>query len=258
MSGLPVYSIYAIQYAGPLRRYGAHVLKSLPWDLPIDIGWFFWVIRGPGATLVVDCGVPPRAALDLKLNGYVDPVEKLRRIGIEADQVDRVIISHIHDDHVGGIRAFPNAQFFVQRQEFEFWIKDPMAQKPMFRGLIDSDANGYLGSLEGTQRLQLIDGDQTIFPGIELLFAPGHTVGLQVVAANTARGTAILGSDCAHLFESYTQDVTSNLITDLVAWMRTYEKLRARASSPDLLFPGHDLRMTTDYPRIAEGVTRLV
>jgi erythromycin esterase-like protein len=80
---------------------------------------------------------------------------------------------------------------------------------------------------------------------------------LQAVAVNTAKGTAILGSDCAHIFRNYQEDWPSAIIVDLVGWMKTY-KLRARASSIDLLFPGHDPIMSENYPELAEGVTRLV
>ena len=80
---------------------------------------------------------------------------------------------------------------------------------------------------------------------------------LQAVVVNTAKGTAILGSDCAHVFRNYQEYWPSILIVDLVAWMKTYEKLRERASSLDLIFPGHDPLMSENYPEVAKDVTRL-
>ena len=81
---------------------------------------------------------------------------------------------------------------------------------------------------------------------------------LQSVAVNTLKGTAIIGSDCAHVFRNYREDWPSALIVDLVGWMRTYDKLRERASSPDLLFPGHDRLMLKNYPAVVKDITRLV
>ena len=81
---------------------------------------------------------------------------------------------------------------------------------------------------------------------------------LQAVAVNTAKGKAILGSDCAHTFRNYQEDWPSTFIADLPAWMRSYDKLREEVSSPDLLFPGHDPAMTSQYEQVAEGVTLLV
>jgi glyoxylase-like metal-dependent hydrolase (beta-lactamase superfamily II) len=106
--------------------------------------------------------------------------------------------------------------------------------------------------------LALLKGDTEILPGITCLLAPGHTPALQVVAVNTAQGTAIVGSDCGHLFRNYREDWPSALIVDMITWMKTYDRLRARASSLDLIFPGHDALMTDNYPAVAPDVTRLV
>ena len=169
-----------------------------------------------------------------------------------------MVITHIHFDHANGAELFPNATFYVQEKEFNFWIKDPVAQKPPFLMLSDPVRNAYLAKLEGTKRLMLINGDQGMLPGVELLFAPGHTPGLQVVAVNTAKGTAIVGSDCAHIFRNYEEEIPSCFIADMVSWMKTYNKVKSKVSSLDLLFPGHDTKMLTDYPKVAEDITRLV
>jgi hypothetical protein len=44
----------------------------------------------------------------------------------------------------------------------------------------------------------------------------------------------------------------------MIAWLKSYDKLRAKASSIDLIFPGHDVIMLQNYPKVAEDVTRLV
>jgi glyoxylase-like metal-dependent hydrolase (beta-lactamase superfamily II) len=116
----------------------------------------------------------------------------------------------------------------------------------------------HLEVLKQNKKLVLLKGDAEIFPGIECLLAPGHTVGLQAVAVNTAKGTAVLGSDCGHSFRNYREDWPSVFITDLKAWLESFDKLRARASSLEMLFPGHDPLMTDNYPAVAENITRLV
>ena len=168
----------------------------------IKINYYIWAHKGHNETLVVDSGVAPPLAQEMGLQGYVNPVHVLKGIGIEASQVQKVVITHIHFDHVNGIGLFPKATFYVQEREFNFWMKDPVAKKPPFLLLSAPDRNADLAKLEGSERLVLIKGDQTILPGIELLLAPGHTPGLQVVAVNTAKGTAIVGSDCAHIFRN--------------------------------------------------------
>jgi glyoxylase-like metal-dependent hydrolase (beta-lactamase superfamily II) len=254
----PIYEIYAVKYAGPFTRPVAKVFWNSDWEKEIQINYYIWVVKGHGETLVVDSGVAPPLAQEMGLQGYVNPVHVLKGIGIEASQVRKVVITHIHFDHVNGMELFPKATFYVQEKEFNFWMKDPVAKKPPFLMLSAPDRNANLAMLEGTERLVLTKGDQTILPGIELLLAPGHTPGLQVVAVNTAKGTAIVGSDCAHIFRNYEEEIPSTFITDMVAWMKTYDKLKSKVSSLNLLFPGHDLKMATHYPEVAEGITRLV
>jgi len=257
-ASLPIYEIYAVKYAGPLISSVAMVLWNTEWENKIERNYYIWVVRGNGETLIVDCGVAPSLARERQIPGYISPVKVLARLGVDASHVKRVIITHINFDHISGIELFPNATFYVQKTEFNFWIKDPIAKKPPFSRVTDPVGNAYLAKLEGTEKLVMVDGDQVILPGIELLLAPGHTPGHQVVAVNTARGTAIVGSDCAHIFRNYEEEIPSIFITDMIAWMKTYDKLKSKVSSADLLFPGHDMKMFTQYPRVAEDITRLV
>ena len=255
---MAAYEIYALKVAGPFTSSGAFLMWLQDWEKVVKRVYYIWCIKGAGGTIVVDAGVSPDLAKERDLAGYVSPAETLSRIDVKADEVPRVILTHLHWDHSSGAHLFPKATLYIQESEYRFWTKDPMAERPVFNRSADEAAIAYVASLEGTDRLTLLKGDQQILPGIECLLAPGHSVGLQAVAVNTAKGTAILGSDCAHLFRNYREDWPSAIIVDLVAWMRTYEKLRARTSSLDLLFPGHDPLMLENYPQVAEGVTRLV
>ena len=252
------YEIYALKYAGPFVRTGAHLLWYRDWDKIEKINYYIWCIRGAGETVVVDAGVTPQIARERELDGYVSPAEVLARINVEADEVRHVVITHMHFDHAGGVSLFPRATFYIQEDEYRFWHENPIAARPPFRQVSDPASNAYLASLEGTDRLVLLKGDRQILPGIQCLLSPGHTVALQTVAVDTPKGTAIVGSDCAHVFRNYTEDWPSCLIVDLVGWMKTYDKLRERVSAPDLLFPGHDRLLLDNYPQVAKDVTRLV
>jgi len=256
-SSIPIYKIYALKYAGPFKRPLAKVIWNRGWEESIEVNYYIWVVQGHGETIVVDCGVAPALAKKMELDNYVSPADVLARIGIEGSKVEKLIVTHINFDHVSGIELFPRATVYVQKREFDFYIKDPISKKPPFLASSDPVGNGYLAGLEGTERLVLVDGDQEILPGIELLLAPGHTPGLQAVAVHTEKGTAILGSDCGHLFRNYEEEIPSCYIVDLVSWMRSYDKLKAKVSSKALLFPGHDVKMLTDYPKVAEEITRL-
>jgi glyoxylase-like metal-dependent hydrolase (beta-lactamase superfamily II) len=254
---IPTYEIYAIKYAGPFTRPASMVYWFQDMDKGIMINYYIFVIRGGGKTIVVDCGCSPAFASERELDGYVKPSEVLERIDVVAAEVKYLVVSHIHFDHVSGIEMFPRATIFIQKKEFNFWMNDPIAERAPFLHVTDPVANRYLEKLKGTERLRLIEGDEEVLPGIELLLCPGHTVGLQAVAVNTEKGIAIVGSDAAHIFSSYRTDIPSAVITDMIAWMKSYDKMRTKASSIDLIFPGHDTGLIDLYPKVADDVSRL-
>jgi glyoxylase-like metal-dependent hydrolase (beta-lactamase superfamily II) len=155
---LPLYEIYAVKYAGPLINSVVMVFWNTDWDKKIERNYYIWVIKGREEILIVDCGVSPSLAKERGIPGYVNPVDVLARIGIEASRIKKVILTHVNFDHISGIELFPDATFFIQEKEFDFWIKDPVAKKPPFLRLSDPKGNQYLAKLEGTKRLVLESG----------------------------------------------------------------------------------------------------
>ncbi|MGQ9695167.1 MAG: N-acyl homoserine lactonase family protein [Thermodesulfobacteriota bacterium] len=254
---IPTYEIYALKYAGPFTRPASMIRWFQDIDKFEQINYYIFALRGE-ETIVIDCGCSPQLAAQRNLAGYENPVEVLKKIDIEARRVKHVVATHIHFDHISGVSLFPRANIYVQEKEYNFWIKDPMAKRAPFMQTTDPVGNRYLARLEGKERLKLIRGDKKILPGIELLLTPGHTVGNQVVAVHTEKGIAIVGSDTAHVFSSYRTDIPSGIITDMIAWMKSYDKIRKKATAIDLIFPGHDPALLENYPKAAEGISRLV
>ena len=255
------YEIYALKYAGPVPGKLALLLWMEGWDTDADRNYYVWAIKGKDEIMVVDTGCDLRLASQRKLTNFVSPIDLLGKIGANKTNVKKIFVTHLHWDHLGGIemflQAFPEAVFYVQKKELDFWIKNPIGKRAPFLKVSDEQSKKVFAALEGTSRLQLLSGDTRIMPGIETLLVPGHTIGLQAVAANTPKGTAIVASDCAHVHESFVQDIPSCLITDMIVWMESFDKVRAKASSIDLIFPGHDVKMLNDFPKVAENITRL-
>lgn len=258
----PEYEIYAAKYGGPLIRKVAIVLWNVGWDEDGPLSYYVWAIKAKnGETIVVDTGSSPAQGAARKVPEFVNPVEVLARVGAKADSVNKVVITHMHWDHVGNIeaylQAFPKAKFYVQKREFDFCVKNPVSQRKPIAILFDPLASKVVGGMEGSDRLVIVDGDYNLAPGVDLSLAPGHTLGLQVVRVNTAKGPAVVGSDCAHVFRGYREDNPSCFIMDMPAWIQSFDKVKSKAPI-DLIFPGHDVLMYQNYPKVAEGVTQLV
>lgn len=254
------YEIYACKIAGPVERPGAMIMWNRNWDKIVNSNYYLWCIKGVDSkkVVVVDAGIGASLAEKLNLPNYVSPEEILARINVSAEKVETVIISHLHWDHYNGVILFPKATFYIQEEEYLFWVKNPLSLRPPMQPYKDEPAIDYLKSLEGTNRLSLLKGDQQIFPGIECFLTPGHSIANQSISVRTEKGIAILGSDCAHSYKNYQNDWPSIFIFDLLAWMKSYDIVRSKVSVGELFFPGHDPLMTENYPQVAEGVTRLV
>jgi glyoxylase-like metal-dependent hydrolase (beta-lactamase superfamily II) len=105
--------------------------------------------------------------------------------GISPDEIDIVLLTHLHLDHFGavadadGALVFPNARHLLNRAEHEYWTTDPtLTDLPLpeeFRQLFRDTTRAVLGVLEGT--VELIEPDTEIASGVTVLAAPGHTPG---------------------------------------------------------------------------------
>jgi len=125
--------------------------------------------------------------------------EQLRARGVGLDQIDYVVNTHLHFDHCGwntriesgrAVPTFPNAQYIVQRGELEH------AKHPT-----DRDRASYMPDnfvpIEVDGRWRLLDGDQEIVPGVDLIRVPGHNADMQCVRLSGGGRTAFFFADLA-------------------------------------------------------------
>ena len=128
-------------------------------------------------------------------------LEKLNLIGIQSSDIDTVIFTHAHADHIGGnIDAkgkltFANARYMMHRKEWEYWL--PQIQDEAI------EAKSSLGVarknlLPIRDRLDLFGDDAEIIPGIKCIATPGHTPGSVVFVISSSNERLYCTGDLMH------------------------------------------------------------
>jgi glyoxylase-like metal-dependent hydrolase (beta-lactamase superfamily II) len=157
----------------------------------IELAMNVLLIQDGVRNTLVDTGAGGKGDAKFRANYRLStpsPEEFLRPAGLTPEQIDRVVLSHLHFDHCGGSTepdgaggfrsAFPRAEFFVQRGEIGF----AALSNPRTRASYRCDDWEPLRT-EG--RLRLVEGETEIDGGVRLVPAPGHTPFHQIVRVET-------------------------------------------------------------------------
>jgi glyoxylase-like metal-dependent hydrolase (beta-lactamase superfamily II) len=184
---------------GPAAAIAAGLKKS---DLssPVETSVNAFLINTGTRLILVDTGA---GALFGPTLGKL--LANLRASGYGPEQVDDVLLTHIHPDHVGGLAAdgramFPNATVHVDRRDTDFWLskdnldKAPADSKGFFQGAVAS-----LSPYVPTDRLKTFDGSGEVLPGIRAESSYGHTAGHSSYIVESRGQRLILIGDLIHV-----------------------------------------------------------
>jgi glyoxylase-like metal-dependent hydrolase (beta-lactamase superfamily II) len=258
MSDPESYEIFAVKYGSMVenrfRRDNFILADDHAAPMPID--YYVWAIRNENRTLVVDAGFDYAEAE--KRGRTVDrlPRDGLEMLGIDADAVEDVIITHMHYDHAGTLDDFPAARFHVQDAEMQFATGRHMCQQPFAMAFTCDHVVGMVRRVfEG--RVVFHDGDEEIAPGITVHKVGGHTMGMMFVRVLTKRGWVVLASDSTHFYENLEATKPFPIVYSVADMISGYDKIKAHAESGSHIIPGHDPLVLARYPALnsaTEGI----
>ena len=216
---------------------------------PGPIDYFVWVVRNENRTIVVDTGFEHTEAARRGRQVDMLPREMLTNVGIDAEKIETLVVTHLHFDHAGTLGDFPNARFHLQEAEMAYatgrCMCDQALQAPFTADHVcDMVRSVYSG------RVQFHDGDAEIAPGISVHHVPGHSKGLQCVRVLTENGWVVLAADAAHYYENIEMRKPFFITVDVEATLRSYDKLYTLASSKAQVIPGHDPLVLQRYPAL--------
>ena len=163
--------------------------RDVPGIYGADGAWHLysraWLVLHPGGVLLVDTGVGGSASP--AAGWFPRPGrlhEALREAGTTVDQIDTVVITHVHDDHLSGAvtdgddpaPAFPRARYVIQADDIAFQ-RAAAADSVEDREILERSLEPLLAA----DVVEVVDGHHAIGEGVELRHAPGHTPGHQIV-----------------------------------------------------------------------------
>ena len=173
-------------------------------------------------------------------------VGQLQKIGVSPTEVTKVIMSHLHQDHTGGIQFFPDAEIYVQKDEYSY------AQFP----------NAFQAELYDQEifdlpdvKWNLLEGDRVIIPGLTVMLANGHTPGLQgLIIELPESGYYLLGADSVYLKENIENEHPPGNVWNTILAEYSIKRFKALQSILDAqFFPGHDYDFYNNEVKLCEA-----
>jgi glyoxylase-like metal-dependent hydrolase (beta-lactamase superfamily II) len=198
---------------------------------------YTWYVEGVREKILVDGGGSVEYLS--KVRGIpareIQPLDSgLSKLGISFDDIDLIIATQLHHDHIAQASRFPKAKVLVQRAELEFARK----AHPLFASL-------YVREFFDRLNFEVIDGDAEISEGISLLSTPGHSPGGQSVSIKTAQGTAVIAGLCT-ISENFEPPSPIKEIMPVIApgihadALKAYDSLLRIKGIADIVIPLHE------------------
>lgn len=177
-------------------------------DGMVHVAMQTWVLRSEGRTILVDTGVgndKSRPAVEAWDHLSLDFLGELARSGVRPEDVDLVVNTHLHVDHVGWntrlvgdewVPTFPNATYLMPRADFVFW--DPANHGGLVGGVNENVFADSVAPVRDAGQVQLWEGSHTIDANLRLEAAPGHTPGSSVLTLESGTDRALFAGDLIH------------------------------------------------------------
>jgi glyoxylase-like metal-dependent hydrolase (beta-lactamase superfamily II) len=206
MAEAAIWDTYIIEYARSKNQPWVDLISGMYADGVMDLPFSFILARRGERNLLIDTGFmqddcSSGFARKFKIPTWISPVRMLAEMGIAADAITDIVITHAHFDHMGSIAEFPNANIFIQKSELLSWYEAIALPKRFghLTAIIDPDnlRTALQASIE--HRVTLVDGDKdNVLPGIHVRLGSGHTIGQQFVLVDTASGRRVISGDCVY------------------------------------------------------------
>jgi glyoxylase-like metal-dependent hydrolase (beta-lactamase superfamily II) len=257
-----IYKVYALRFAtmthpSPISDW----VDKGPKTDSVNINFMVWLIRGNGKNILVDAGflkgIPDGS--DFPLATYTRPDSTLLKVGLKPEDITDIILSHPHWDHIDGIGLFPNAHIWIQKEDYNYFVGAAWQTGGNNGGFNKRDVRMLL-DLNLAGKVTLVDGDdKEIMPGIKVYTGSRHTFNSQYVLVQTGTNKVLLASDNIWVYYSleHLMPPSPGGTWDPAGFVKSMQRMKTLVSDVRYIIPGHDARVFSIFPRVADGVVEI-
>jgi N-acyl homoserine lactone hydrolase len=240
MNAIPEYKVTALRM-GTLGADRSALLHGVEPGVSVDVPVFAAAIEGDGRRILVDTGIGDPAWVRENLGPCEQTPEEtlpgaLDGIGWDAEDVDVVVNTHLHYDHVGYNHLFPGKGILVSKVEWEATATPIGPQQAILYA-----AREWLTPPLGSFDYAIVTADyHDVAPGVRLIATPGHSLGHQSVLVNTAAGVLCVVGDAVNVEENFTTATPGGIHVSIADSIASMERIAREAHA---VLMAHDPRL---------------
>jgi glyoxylase-like metal-dependent hydrolase (beta-lactamase superfamily II) len=268
------YSIWVLEYAQAPKYNVSGILYGAHNQGHVRLPYGYVVIKGHGRVVMIDVGYNYEdhgnvLADRFQVKDFHGPKQVLKQIGLTPEDVDTIIVTHAHFDHMGNLGDFPNAHVYMQERELSKSIWAMSLPTRMGYASVAIDPADILKCVELSRqgKLTLVDGDmEDVLPGIDLHVAyDTHTYGSMYVVvrndgARESKDPWVLTGDLIYVYENIEGDgsvigadkmytpVGVAVGSQLNLLMTTEEIMKSANYEKRRVVPVHERRLADNFP----------
>jgi glyoxylase-like metal-dependent hydrolase (beta-lactamase superfamily II) len=206
------WEVYVMEFARSKDQPWVDLISGMYREGVMDLPFSFILARRDGRNVLVDTGFMQENhrtsfARKFGIPTWISPLRLLSEMGISADDIADIFITHAHFDHMGSIAEFPSAHIHIQKSELMSWYEAIALPKRFGHLTAIIDPDNLRAALDASiaHRVSLIEGDKdNVLPGIHVRLGAGHTIGQQFVIVDTAAGRKVISGDCVYSRRQFT------------------------------------------------------
>ena len=257
----PDYHIYALKFASGGQSPISELVSGGPSKDSINLFFMTWLIKGNnGKNILVDAGFTRDLDWASQIPWFTSPDTILMEMNIMPGDITDIIMTHPHSDHINGIRLFPNAHIWIQKEDYAYFVGQAWGKGERNGGFEKKDVKMLVDlNLEG--KVTLVDGDnKELFPGITVFTGSRHTYNSQFVLVKSGSDKVILASDNIWVYYNLDHMMSSPYLAgtfDTVAYVRSMQRMKTLASDIKYIIPGHDSDVFKRFPLVKKDVVQI-